>query len=88
MKEEPVPDMMPQPPPLQQPMQQALQQPTQLPMHQMQGIQTSPNMQHAMGGAPIANMGMMPGAVPGRQANMMVPPGLSNETIDEMKNEM
>lgn len=88
MKEEPVPDMMPQPPPLQQSMQQAMQQPAQLAMHQMQGIQTSPTMQQAMGGAPIANMGVMPGTVPGRSANMMPPSGLSNETIDEMKNEM
>lgn len=88
MKEEPVPDMMPQPPPLQQPMQQAMQQPAQLAMHQMQGIQTSPTMQQAMGGAPIANMGLMPGTVPGRPANMMPPSGLSNETIDEMKNEL
>ncbi|KAL8718717.1 MAG: hypothetical protein Q9225_004181 [Loekoesia sp. 1 TL-2023] len=88
MKEEPVPDMMPQAPPLQQPMQQAMQQPTQIPMHQMQGIQTSPNMQQAMGGASVANMGITPGAVPGRPSNMMAPPGLSNETIDEMKNEM
>ncbi|KAL8825233.1 MAG: hypothetical protein Q9170_007874 [Blastenia crenularia] len=91
MKEEPVPDMMPQPPPLQQPMQQpmqqamqqAMQQSAQLPMHQMQGMQASPGMQQAMGGAPIANMGVMPGPLPGRSAHMMGPPGLSNETIEE-----
>ncbi|KAL9004509.1 MAG: hypothetical protein Q9188_002666 [Gyalolechia gomerana] len=88
MKEEPVPDVMPQPPPLQQPMQQAMQQPAQLAMRQMQGIQTSQTMQQTMGGAPIANMGVMPGTVPGRPANMMTPSGLNNETIDEMKNEM
>ncbi|KAL8931411.1 MAG: hypothetical protein Q9211_006982, partial [Gyalolechia sp. 1 TL-2023] len=84
MKEEPVLDMMPQPPPL----QQAMPQPTQLALHQMQGIQTSPTMQQAMGGAPIANMGVMPGTGPGRPANVVASSGLSSETIDEMKNEM
>ncbi|KAL9604977.1 MAG: hypothetical protein Q9219_000165 [cf. Caloplaca sp. 3 TL-2023] len=87
MKEESGPDMMPQPPPLQQAMQQTMQQ-SPIPMHPMQGVQSSPTIQQAMGGAPIANMGVMPGPVPGRPSNMMAPPGLSNETIDEMKNEM
>lgn len=67
---------------LQPPMPQLQQQ-----MHQMQGIQTSPTMQQTIGGAPIADMGMMPGSVPGRPANMMGP-GISNETIDEVKQEM
>lgn len=81
-KDEPQQEMMPQPPPMQQPVQQMQQQ-----MQAMQGIQTSPTMQQTLGGAPIANMGIMPESVSGRPPNMMGP-GISNETIDEMKQEM
>ncbi|KAL8711632.1 MAG: hypothetical protein Q9220_004042 [cf. Caloplaca sp. 1 TL-2023] len=77
MKEEPVPEMMPQPSPMQQSM--SMQQQA---MHQMQGLQPGPSMQQGLGGAPIANMGVMSG-LPGRPANMMGPSSLSNETIDE-----
>ncbi|KAL8787598.1 MAG: hypothetical protein Q9213_002160 [Squamulea squamosa] len=91
MKDEPVPDMMPQPPQLQQTMQQPMQQPLppqiQPPMHQMQDMQSGPSMQQALGGAPIANMGGMPGAVSGRPATMIGPSSLGNDTIDEMKEE-
>ncbi|KAL8935371.1 MAG: hypothetical protein Q9216_005460 [Gyalolechia sp. 2 TL-2023] len=88
MKEEPVPEMMAQPASLQQPMQQAIQQQAQLAMLPMQGIQTSPTMQQAMGGAPIANMGVMHGTVPGRPTNTMTQSSTNHETIDEMKDEM
>lgn len=90
-KEEPVPDMVQQNPAVQQPMHQAMQQAMPHPMQQhmqMQGIQTSPIMEQTMGGAPIANMGVMPGSVPGPPSNMVGPPGLSNEDMDEMKNEI
>ncbi|KAL8681700.1 MAG: hypothetical protein Q9186_002217 [Xanthomendoza sp. 1 TL-2023] len=94
MKDEPVPEMMPQPQQMQQSMQsmqQAIPQQMQAPMHQMQEIQagaSGPSMQQGLGGAPIANMGVMPGAAPGRAAAMVGPSGLSSETIDEMKEEM
>ncbi|KAL8930163.1 MAG: hypothetical protein Q9208_000780 [Pyrenodesmia sp. 3 TL-2023] len=90
-KEEPVPDMVQQNPAVQQPMHQAMQQGMPHPMQQhmqMQGIQTSPIMEQTMGGAPIANMGVLPGSVPGPPNNMVGPPGLSNEDMDEMKNEI
>ncbi|KAL8947563.1 MAG: hypothetical protein Q9222_006167 [Ikaeria aurantiellina] len=77
MKEEPVPEMMPQPSPMQQSMSMQQQ-----PIHQMQGLQPGPSMQQGLGGAPIANMGVMSG-MPGRPGNMMGPSSLSNETIDE-----
>ncbi|KAI4116092.1 MAG: hypothetical protein LQ345_003427 [Seirophora villosa] len=84
-KEEAVPEMAPQAPPMQQPTQAPMLQQ----MHQMQGVQTSPNMlQQTIGGAPVANMGIMPGSMPGQPANMMVPPGLNNQGIEEMKQEM
>ncbi|KAI4258211.1 MAG: hypothetical protein L6R42_005230 [Xanthoria sp. 1 TBL-2021] len=92
MKEEPVPEMMPQPaqlqPSMQQPMPKSLPQQMQPPMHPMQDMQPGPSMQQGLGGAPVANMGAMPGAVLGRPTAMTGPSGLSSETIDEMKEEM
>lgn len=92
MKDEPIPDMMPQPPQLQQsmkhPMQQSIPQQMQSPMHQMQDMPPGPSMQQGLGGAPVANMGGMPAAVSGRAAAMTGSSGLSNETIDEMKEEI
>ncbi len=89
MKGEPGPEMMPPPAHLQSnlqsPMQQPLPQQMQSPMHAMQDMQPGPNMPQGLGGAPVANMGVMPGGVPSRPAG---PSGLSNETIDEMKEEM
>ncbi|KAL8879302.1 MAG: hypothetical protein Q9198_003059 [Flavoplaca austrocitrina] len=88
MKGEPGPEMMPPPAHLQSNLQSPMQQPPpqqmQSPMHAMQDMQPGPNMPQGLGGAPVANMGVMPG-VPGRPAG---PSGLSNETIDEMKEEM
>ncbi|KAI4234748.1 MAG: hypothetical protein LQ349_003589 [Xanthoria aureola] len=82
MKEEPGPEMMPPPtqlqPSVQQPMQTSLAQQMPPSMHSMQ------DMQQGLGGAPVANMGGMPGAAPGRTG----PSGLTNETIDEMKEEI
>ncbi|KAL8638035.1 MAG: hypothetical protein Q9228_004770 [Teloschistes exilis] len=77
MKEEPVPEVMPQPMPVQS-----------MQMHQMQGLQPGPGMHQGLGGAPIANMGMMPGSLPGQPMHLMGPSDLSHETIDEMKHEM
>ncbi|KAL8802297.1 MAG: hypothetical protein Q9200_006631 [Gallowayella weberi] len=94
MKDEPVPEMMPQPqqmPQSMQPMQQAIPQPMQAPMHQMQEMAAGaggPSMQQGLGGAPVANMGVMAGTPSGRPAAMVGPSGLSSETIDEMKEEM
>ncbi|KAL8689813.1 MAG: hypothetical protein Q9218_004598 [Villophora microphyllina] len=88
MKEEPVPDVMPQPMQVQQSMQQPMQQPLQQQMHQMQGMQPGPSMHHVLGGAPVANMGMMPGSVPGQPMNIMGSTDLRDETIDELKHEM
>ncbi|KAL8649641.1 MAG: hypothetical protein Q9210_004282 [Variospora velana] len=84
-KEEAVQDMAPQAPPMQQPTQGPMLQQ----MHQMQGVQTSPNMlQQTIGGGPTANMGVLPGSVPGQPANMMMASGFSNQSIEEMKQEM
>ncbi|KAL8701147.1 MAG: hypothetical protein Q9201_005063 [Fulgogasparrea decipioides] len=82
MKDEPLPDVMPLPAPI----QQAMQQPMQQPMHQMQAIQPGPGI--GLGGAPIANMGILPGPVPGQPVNMLGSSDLRDETIDEMKHEM
>lgn len=79
MKEEPVPEVMPQPMPVQSMHQQ---------MHQMQGMQPGPGMHQGLGGAPVANMGMIPGTLPGQSMHLMGPTDLRDETIDELKHEM
>ncbi|KAL8666493.1 MAG: hypothetical protein Q9168_007480 [Polycauliona sp. 1 TL-2023] len=86
MKEEPVPEMMPQPAQLQAPMQQSMQQ--SLSPQMQPPVQPMQDMQQGLGAAPVANMGAMPVAGAGRPAGMTGPSGLSNETIDEMKEEM
>ncbi|KAL8972998.1 MAG: hypothetical protein Q9197_002527 [Variospora fuerteventurae] len=84
-KEEAVQEMAPQAPPMQQPTQGPMLQQ----MQQMQGAQTSPNMlQQTIGGAPTASMEVLPGSVPGQPANMMMASGFSNQSIEEMKQEM
>lgn len=86
MKDEPVPDVVPNPAPhFQQPMHaQSLQQP----MHHMQELSPGASMHPGLGGAPIANMGVMQGSMPGQPVNMMGPSGLREEIIDEIKDEV
>ena len=89
MKEEAVPDVMPQPVSLRQQYPQAMRnQPMQQAMHPMQGMPPESSIHPGLGGAPIANMAMMQGPLPGQPMNMMEPSGLREEIIHEIKDEM
>ncbi|KAL8970683.1 MAG: hypothetical protein Q9183_001402 [Haloplaca sp. 2 TL-2023] len=89
MKEEAVPDVMPQPVSLRQQYPQAMRnQPMQQAMHPMQGMPPESSIHPGLGGAPIANMAMMQGPLHGQPMNMMEPSGLREEIIHEIKDEM